>query len=353
MESREIALALQGGGAHGAFTWGVLDRLLRESWLEIKALTGTSAGALNAVALKAGLSAGRPAGKRRRKDLRENARLILSDLWQSLPAMQESPLGAWMGGMRTPPAVARMFEAFTPSAMLEQMSHIVSPYDHQFYQNALAPLVERLDFTAVASTDGPALFIGATNVRTGKIRVFSGAEITRDAVLASACLPTVFRAIEIFDPQTGAIEPYWDGGYSGNPPLFPLYAPEFPRDLVIVHLNPFSRNDLPKTPMEIEDRVNEISFNSALLAELRAIHFVNRLSAQNRLPAGAMKDVLVHLIGDDALMVQLQGESKILPDAALIARLCAAGQAAAERFLAQDAANLGQKASADLAELLR
>lgn len=353
MDSKEINLALQGGGAHGAYTWGVLDRLLDEDWIDIKAISGTSAGALNGAALKAGLAGGKPANGRRRSNKRHNAQHILSDLWASIPAQTDRRLTNWMGALfPVPEGMSRIFEAFSTSAWLDQMSRVYSPYDSGvFYSNPLAPMLEQFDFDAIGSTEGPELFVAATNVRTGKIRVFEGAEVTPQAILASACLPTVFQAVEIDDPVSGVTEAYWDGGFTGNPPLFPLYEPRLPSDVLIVHINPLRHDSVPKTPVEIENRVNQISFNSSLLRELRAIDFVHRLIAEGRMPAGAMKDVRVHLLGDDKVMNGLGTETKILPDEDVMERLKAAGQASAEAFLSAHADDLGHRSTVDLREM--
>lgn len=353
MDSKSINLALQGGGAHGAFTWGVLDRLLDEDWLDIAAISGTSAGALNGAALKAGLSKGKPGTGRRRSNPRHNAQVILNDLWASIPAHSDKRLANWMGSLfPVPHGMSRIFEAFGPTAWMDQMSRVYSPYDSGvFYSNPLAPIVEAIDLDAVSQSDGPALFVAATNVRTGKIRIFEGAEVTRDAILASACLPTVFQAVEIDDRETGETEAYWDGGFTGNPPLFPLFEPQFPSDILIVHINPLRREGVPKTPVEIEDRVNEISFNSSLLREMRAINFVHRLIAAGTMPKDAMKDVHVHLVGDDKTMNSLGTETKILPDGDVMARLKLAGQTAAEAFLTAHATDIGSRSTVDLKEM--
>ncbi|WP_376873004.1 patatin-like phospholipase family protein [Albirhodobacter sp. R86504] len=350
MQTKHINLALQGGGAHGAFTWGVLDRLLDEDWIEIDAISGTSAGALNGAALKAGLAGGKPAQTRRRPNRRHNAQVILRELWGSIPSHTDKRLTSWMGSLfPVPQGMNRIIEAFSPSAWLDQMTRVYSPYDSGvFYSNPLAPIAQALDFEAISSQEGPELFVAATNVRSGKIRVFGGAEVTLDAVLASACLPTVFQAVEIEDPKTGILEAYWDGGFTGNPPLFPLFEPRLPSDIMIVHINPMIRETVPTSPVEIEDRVNEISFNSSLLRELRAIDFVHRLIAEGRIPEGAMKDVRIHLVGDDEVMTALGTDTKILPDEEVMTRLMTAGQAAADRFLTAHADDLGQRSTIDL-----
>lgn len=338
---RVINLALQGGGAHGAFTWGVLDRLLEDETLEIAAITGTSAGALNAAALKAGMVAGG----------REGARENLDWLWGRMGAMGDMRLSNWAGVLE-PAQVAQSIEYSLPFSLADAWSRLVSPYAYgPFYRNPLEPIVRALDFDRVCAEAAPELFICATRVRTGKIRVFSGQEIGTEAVLASACLPNLFQAVEIPNPETGEPEAYWDGGYTGNPALFPLFQPHLPPDVVVVNINPLERPEVPRTPQEIQNRINEISFNSSLLRELRAINFVQRLMDQGTLNDDRMKRVYVHLIADDALMQELSVATKMVPTPSVLARLKQAGRAAAETFLDRDAQNIGRRNSTDLEQM--
>ena len=346
-ETRRINLALQGGGAHGAFTWGVLDRLLDEDWLEIAAISGTSAGALNGAALKAGLT--HAPGAEGREAAREN----LAWLWNrvgEVPSLRDDRWAEavlpWM-----PAPMRRWAEVASPFGWMGMMTRLVSPYDFPMWQNPLQSVVEGLPFADICRDCAPRFFVSATNVRTGKIRVFTGAEIGVDAILASACLPTVFRAVEIEDPATGRREAYWDGGYSGNPALFPLFAPDLPRDIVVVGINPLLREAVPRTPAEIEDRINEVSFNASLLSEMRAINFVKRLIAGGQIAEGVMKDVLMHMIADDGVMASQGVETKLLPDRHLLARLHAAGHAAADAWLVAHADSIGEAPSIDLAAL--
>ncbi|MFT3689218.1 patatin-like phospholipase family protein [Paenirhodobacter sp.] len=347
MEKKRINLALQGGGAHGAFTWGVLDRLLDESWLEIAAISGTSAGALNGAALKAGLAQGGARSGRRKA--REN----LDWLWSQVSEVNDLRIDRWLTALFPyPQALNRWIEMFTPAAWFDQMARVVSPYDSgPFYINPLERIVKRFEFEHVCKATGPDFFVAATNVRTGKIRVFSGREITAEAILASACLPNVFRAVEMVDPQTGKAEAFWDGGFTGNPPLFPLYEPKYPRDIVIVNINPLLREGVPQTPSEIEERINEISFNSSLLRELRAVSFVRRLISEGRMPEGAMKDVLIHMVADDKTMNEMSATTKMIPTVGTLDRLKAAGHVAADRFLTEHADAIGTRASVDLVGL--
>ncbi|MCA0872895.1 patatin-like phospholipase family protein [Seohaeicola saemankumensis] len=335
---KRINLGLQGGGAHGAFTWGVLDRLLDEEDIEVAGISGTSAGALNGAAFKAGTVTGG----------REGARAALDGLWHRMGAVGDMRLSSWFG-LVSPGQVAQALEFAMPYSVTETWSRMVSPYGYgPFYKNPLEKVVDALDFDCVCAEEGPALFICATRVRTGKIRVFSGTEIGTDAILASACLPSVFQAVEIDDPETGRVEAYWDGGYTGNPALFPLFHPELPEDIVVVNINPLERDEVPKSPQQIHNRINEISFNSSLLRELRAISFVQRLLSDGRMERGEMQRVLVHMIADDPLMRSLSSATKMLPMPIILDRLKAAGRAAADGFLAAHKADLGLRSSVDL-----
>lgn len=338
---KRIDLALQGGGAHGAFTWGVLDRLLEEERLEVAAITGTSAGALNGAAFKSGMVQGG----------REGAKAALDRLWRKMGAVGDMRFAHWLTRFDAV-ALASTWEAMVPFSPMDTMSQVVSPYHYgPFYRNPLRDVVEAFDFANVCADEGPELFVCATCVRTGKIRVFQGEELGTDAILASACLPDLFQAVEIEDPRTGRIEAYWDGGYTGNPALFPLFRENLPGDVVIVNINPLERDEIPKTPQQIRNRVNEISFNSSLLRELRAINFVQRLLADGTLEPGRMKAVRVHMISDDALMTQLSVTTKLVPVPQILARLKQAGRAAADKFLERDWGNLGERSSVDLPEM--
>ncbi|MBS3981395.1 MAG: patatin-like phospholipase family protein [Rhodobacteraceae bacterium] len=335
---RRVSLALQGGGAHGAFTWGVLDRLLEEDDLEIAGISGTSAGALNGAALKAGLIAGGRGAARKRLDR----------LWTQVADIGDFRMVPWMAAflpaMRFWQTAGAALLPFSPQAVAAQF---YSPYVFgKSWTNPLEPVVRDLDFSQVCSASGPRLFVSATNVRTGKIKVFSATDITTEAILASACLPTVFQTVEIGG------EAYWDGGYSGNPALFPLYEPDLPDDILVVSINPIRTESIPDTPLEIQNRINEISFNASLLGELRAVNFVRRLIAEGKMERGQMKAVNLHMIADDGLMNELSADSKLSPTPLLLDRLKAAGRAAAERFLQDAGAKIGQEPSADLKGLL-
>lgn len=331
---KRINLALQGGGAHGAFTWGVLDRLLEEDDIEVAAISGTSAGAMNGAALKSGFLSGGNDG----------ARACLNWFWGQMGAVQDLGLPEWMGqGLPGAALLSQMVEMSPAYMMGEAMRLMVSPYAYgPMYQNPLERIVAQLEYGQVCAGEGPQLFVGATNVHTGKIRVFKGDEITPEALLASACLPTMFQAIEIDG------EHYWDGGYAGNPALYPLFAKDLPDDIVVININPLERPEVPKSPQDIHNRINEISFNSSLLRELRAINFVQRLLDQGAMAEGAMKRVNVHMIADDDLMRELSVATKLVPTPALLQRLKNAGREAADRFLDQHKADLNQRSTTDL-----
>ncbi|MBE3638492.1 patatin-like phospholipase family protein [Mangrovicoccus algicola] len=345
---RRINLALQGGGAHGAFTWGALVRLLEEETIEIASISGTSAGALNGAALKAGLSCPEAA------DPRQKAIETLNWLWTRIGAVQDLRLTAWINVFG--PVMGIMRDAYFASPAYlaaEAASGFVSPYMYgPAYRNPLEDIVGQLVFDDVCATArGPDFFVCTTRVRDGKSRIFTGAEISVEAILASACLPTIFQAVEIHDPKTGRDEIFYDGGYTGNPALYPMFAPHLPDDIVVININPLERDQLPVTPQDIANRVNEISFNSSLLRELRAITFVKRLLATGRIPEGSMRDVNIHMIADDRLMTSLSVSTKLVPSPYLLGRLHKAGYAAADAFLGDHGDKIGHDSSVDIATM--
>lgn len=334
MKPVRINLALQGGGAHGAFTWGVMDRLLQDEEIEIAGISGTSAGALNGAALKAGMV------ENGRKGARDN----LKWLWDQVGGVGDLRVADWMSTLfPTPGKIIQPIENSLPYDIADAWTRMFSPYSYgPFYQNPLKRIADRFHYDAVCAESDPAFYVSATNVRTGKIRVFSGKEINTNVLLASACLPTIFQAVEIDG------EDYWDGGYTGNPALFPLFVPELPSDIVVININPMERAETPRDARDILNRINEISFNSSLLRELRAIHFVQNLIADGKVPEGAMKAVHIHMIADDKLMTELSVASKLVPSPAMLTKLFDAGQAAAEAFLTEHRTKLGRQSSVDL-----
>ncbi|WP_425102079.1 patatin-like phospholipase family protein [Tropicibacter sp. S64] len=338
-----INLALQGGGAHGAFTWGVVDRLLEETGIEIAAMSGTSAGALNGAAIKTGLVEGG----------RQAARDKLEWLWEQIGALDDMTLPVWMQAFLPEPGlVSKSLEYSLPYVMGEALTRVFSPYSSgPFYRNPLERIVAQFDFDKVCHHHGPAFFVCATQVRSGKIRIFNEKNLTGAAILASACLPTLFQAVELPDPESGEIEAFWDGGYTGNPALFPLFEAKYPDDILVVNINPLHREAIPVTPPEIQNRINEISFNSSLLRELRAIDFVQRLLADGSIRSGRMKNVRVHMISDDALMNRLSVATKTVPVASVLSQLKLAGRRAAGAFLDNHMDDLGKRQTADLRDM--
>ncbi len=331
---KRINLALQGGGAHGAFTWGVLDRILEDERIEIAGISGTSAGAMNGAALKAGLV----------RDGRRGAKENLDWFWSEVGAVTDDALVAWMDMVAPTSPILSQAITYSPAfAAVDMMTRMMSPYSvGALYSNPLKPIVEGFRFDEVCSDEGPTLHVCATNVRTGKIKLFTGDQITGDALMASACLPTMFQAVEIDG------EAYWDGGYMGNPALFPLFDVELPDDIVVININPLYRDEVPTDPQSIANRINEISFNSSLLRELRAIDFVKRLIKSGKVGDGSMKNVLVHMVSDDTLMNQLGVATKQVPNPVVLARLKSAGRAAADTFLTTHFDDLNERDTVDL-----
>ena len=335
--TKTINLALQGGGAHGAFAWGVLDRFLEDGRLNFEGISGTSAGSMNAVVLAHGLLKGGADG----------ARAGLEKFWQAI-----ADAGQRYSLVRTTPwdrlrgnhwnnDESLNFQAF------KAMTNAFSPY--QLNPKNFNPLrdilIEQIDFDALKSHQEQKLFISATNVQTGNVRVFQNHEISADVVMASACLPFLYQAVEI-DGHT-----YWDGGYMGNPALFPLFYCTEARDVLIIHINPIVRKGTPTTPHDIEDRVNEISFNSALIKELRAVAFVQKL-----ISAGWLKDeyrdqlkyVLIHSLRADDALSDLSAASKLCTDWVFLQNLRDRGRAAASVWLERHFEDVGVRQTVDL-----
>jgi NTE family protein len=330
---RTINLALQGGGAHGAFTWGVLDRLLDEKDLAFEGLSATSAGAMNASAFAYGLAV----------DGREGARKALEGYWKRVSdAARLGPL--------QPNVIDRMLGdhklAWSPIfSVIDFVTRVLSPYQfNPTNYNPLRNVVEQsIDFEVLRRPDCPVkLFLSATNVRTGKVKIFSGEEISVAAVMASACLPGMFHAVEIDG------EAYWDGGYMGNPALFPLIYNCKSTDIVIVHINPLFRNEVPRTAADILNRINEISFNSSLMREMRAVSFVTKLITQNRVVDGGLKRLLIHSVADDDFMSTLAPTSKYNADWDFLIFLRDQGRKCAGDWLARNFAKLGVESSVDI-----
>lgn len=336
---KPVKLALQGGGAHGAFVWGVLDCLLEDGRLYVEAISATSSGAMNAVALAYGLAIGGP----------DEARQKLTEFWwrisgagQLFSPVGATPLDAWLRMCGVPVELTPTFLAF------QTMTQTLTP--HQCNPFGLNPLktilLETIDFDRLKeSRAAPPLFISATNVRTGKIKIFDKSSLCLEAVLASACLPQLFPAVEIDG------EYYWDGGYMGNPAIFPLIYGGGCKDLLIIHVNPIERRDLPMTATEIANRVNEISFNSSLMREMRAVAFVTRLLDENQLDSTKYSRMFIHWLGNDAAMAALGVATKIETDWSFLRGLFEEGRRTAAEWLDANVESIGHRSTVDLAAM--
>jgi len=329
-----VDFALQGGGAHGAFTWGVLDRLLEEPWLQIDGISGTSAGAMNAAVLADGYAEGGSQGARRAL---EKYWRYVSDSARFSP-LQRTPLDRLLG--RWTLDTSPMFLA------MDVMSRLYSPYDFNLTgSNPLRRLLEELiDFERLKRVSIK-LFISATNVRTGRVRVFRNAEITPDVLLASACLPTLFHAVEIDG------ESYWDGGYSGNPTITPLIRECRSKDTILVPINPVERPGTPRTARDILNRVNEVSFNAVLLKELRMIALLRQVADPGNSEGALWAGMRIHIVPNE-IMKKLGYSSKLNAEWDFIDMLRNEGRRAAEQFLEMHGSDIGKTSTADLDTLL-
>lgn len=333
-ESVLVDLALQGGGSHGAFTWGVIDRLLEEPWITVEAISGTSAGAMNAAVVADGWTEGGA----------EGARAALEAYWKlvsrgaAFSPIQRSPLDRMMGNwtLDTSPAYVA----------LDLMSRMLSPYDlNPLGLNPLRGILsESINFDRLARSPVK-LFITATNVRTGRGRIFRNPEITPDVLLASACLPTMFQAIEIDG------ESYWDGGYAGNPTITPLIRESNARDTILVQINPRERAAIPRSAAEILNRLNEISFNSPLMKELRMIAVLRQVADPGTGEGARWANMRTHRILTDAL-AKFGASSKLNAEWEFLSMLRIEGRRAAGEFLELHAGDVGTRSTADLDVLL-
>lgn len=335
--ARPVSLALQGGGAHGAFTWGVLDRLLMDERIRIVAISGCSAGAMNAVVAASGLMAGGP----------EGACAALARFWRAISdaarfsPVQRNPIDMFLGNWSLD---------FSPGFhLVNGLSRALSPYAvNPLNINPLKTLLEaHVDFDALRRCEQIRIFISATDVETGRITLFDRHRLTADMVMASACLPQLFQAVEVEGRH------YWDGGYSGNPALFPLFEVPETKDIVIVQVTPFTRRGVPVTAHDIQERVNEITFNASLLAELRAIDFVRRMINAGALPRERYRKMRIHMIADEDAMSPLGSSSKLNAEWAFLQHLHDLGHAAAGAWLDRHADDLGRRSTVNLRALLR
>ncbi|WP_036255196.1 patatin-like phospholipase family protein [Methylocapsa acidiphila] len=329
---KKVNLALQGGGSHGAFTWGVLDFLLEDERLDFEAITGTSAGAMNAVVLAEGYLT----------DGRQGARKSLARFWRSisdegaLSPIERKFLHAYFLGWP--------LQAQFATWWADLVTHYASPYE--FNPLNINPLRDHLakmiDFEKVRALTELKLFVAATNVQNGKIRVFEGHELTVDHVMASACLPNLFQAVVIDDV------PYWDGGYMGNPALFPLFYKTACPDIVIIQVNPIERDETPRSARDIQNRLNEITFNGALMSEMRAIDFVDRLVDSGVLSRDNYMRPFVHRIDGGRLLEPFSAATKLDASWSLISQLHGFGRAAARQWLDSHYDAIGKRGTLDL-----
>jgi NTE family protein len=325
-----VDLALQGGGAHGAFSWGVLDRLLEEPWLAIDGISGTSAGAMNAAVLTDGYAEGGP----------EGARAALESYWRRvaqaalLSPFRRGPLDILLGRWT--------LDSSPVFIVLDLAARLVSPYDlNPMGANPLRDILdESIDFSRLARAPIK-LFVTATNVRTGQGRIFRNDEVTPDVLLASACLPFLFQAVEIDG------EAYWDGGYSGNPTITPLVRECDSNDTIIVQINPVERASMPRTAREIANRVNEVSFNATLLKELRMIALLRQVANPGNCEGALWAQMRVHRI-TSAAMNELGYSSKLNAEWDFLCYLRDEGRRSADAFLQAHADDLGIRSSLDI-----
>ena len=352
--SPRINLALQGGGSHGAFTWGVLDALLADGRISFEGISGTSAGAMNAVAMADGLA--RAQGKSALVQ-RQSAQESLANFWDGIVRMgslgssisqaQRAPFDLLFGGFG---GLTGLSGGESPSqmvadAMASFWSRSMSPYQSNPLDiNPLKDFLEgQIDFERLAGFKALKVFVVATAVTTGKAEVFSGKRLTAAAVMASACLPAVFQAVEIDGHH------YWDGGYSGNPAIHPLIYQCESRDIMLVQINPIQRDKLPTTGGDIMDRINEITFNSALVAEMRAIDFVKRLLAEGKLDPAHYKDILMHRIDGGEVLEGFHASTKSQTDEKLIHTLRDLGRQCTVQWLAKRFTSLGNVSTVNIA----
>lgn len=335
LETKQICLALQGGGAHGAFTWGVLDRLLEEDDIQVEAMCGTSAGAINAVTCAYGLHVG---GSAKAKELMEKLwqKIALSGSFMLKPGIFDKTYSN--GDIHNSPGYM-MFNA---------LSQFMSPYNfNPFNYNPLRDILNNLiDFEELHLYNKKKLFICATNVKTNRAKIFTNKEISVDSVLASACLPFLFQAVEING------EYYWDGGYMGNPPIFPLITNTSVRDVVLVKINSININSVPTSARDIADRVNEISFNSSLINEMKLIHYRNELIRNGILKTDDKinREIFVHTISGYEALSQLSQSSKMNISWDFLLSLKEKGRQIAENWLKNEYQQVGLKSTFDVEE---
>jgi len=332
---KHVAIALQGGGAHGAFTWGVLDRLLEEEHIIADAMCGTSAGAINAVVCAYGLHKGGPA----------KAKELLETLWRKI---------SLSGGFFFKPSAFDKYwgngDIYNSPGYVwfNAMSQFLSPYHfNPLNYNPLRDILKELvDFEDLHQYRNKRIFICATNVKSNRAKIFTNKEITVDAVLASACLPFLFQAVEIEG------EYYWDGGYMGNPPIFPLITGTNLHDIVLIKINSININSVPTTARDIADRINEISFNSSLINEMKLIHYRNELLRNGilRTDDKVNREIFIHTISGYDVLGQMNYSSKMNTSWEFLLELKAKGRLVADNWLNNEFELVGSKSTFDVEE---
>lgn len=331
---KRLNLALQGGGAHGAFTWGVLDRLLDDERIEVEGIVGTSAGAVNAAILAYGLETGGPP---KAKELLRRFWEINSEFGKKSPFQPTicDKLFGSRGSMEHSP----FWQSF------DMLSRTFSPYQWNPTQiNIFRDVIQDIiDFPRLRELRNIKLFICATNVLTGRLKVFESIDMTPDMIMASACLPYLYQAVAIEG------EYYWDGGYMGNPPIFPVIYNTNCQDVLIVQINPINIPDVPQSAPAIFDRINTLSFNSSLMREMRAIYFVTSLIERGELDKNKYKHTFIHTIDAEEEMAQLASSSKMNLDMEFLQYLFDIGKEKADIFLRENFAKIGIKSSTDIA----
>lgn len=339
---KSINLALQGGGAHGAFTWGILDRMFEDDRIWVEAISGTSAGAVNAVVAAQGMYEGQA----------PEARAALKRFWEAV-----SDAGKFSPFRSTPYDAARGVWSLDHSPMylfFDMMQRVASPYDFSINEhfpfiedkNPFREMIERLvDFEKVRDCLDMGIFVSATNVETGRGRVFTRDEINVDVIMASTCLPFLYKAVEIDG------EHYWDGGYMGNPPLVPFLSSTPCTDMLIIQINPIKRRGVPKSAREIHNRVNEITFNASLIHELRGIDYINRLLEKGLVSDKSHKRVNIHILGGGQNMENLNASSKLNTDWAFFTHLFEKGREVADKWLHDHFDDIGERSSVDISSM--
>jgi NTE family protein len=331
---KAITIAMQGGGSHGAYTWGVLDRLLEEEDIVIEGVSGTSAGGMNAVALTQGIVIG---GKK-------GGRELLNKFWRIMSEKGKSSI--FKPGLLDILANKYTLHNSPGFLLFDFLSKILSPYQmNPFGTDPLRDLIEELfDFEKLRDEKAIKVFLAATHVYTGKLKVFSNKDLCTEALLATACLPTLHAAVMVKG------EYYWDGGFIGNPVIAPLiYNCETP-DMLLIKLNPTHRNRLPITASEIGDRLNEITNNTSIVREMRSIHFIGKLIDSGTVKPGSLKRLHVHLIEDEAIFQELGWSSKLNTNFDFLEHLFNAGRKSADQWLEKNYDKIGKATTADIVE---